>query len=156
MNSMEKLERKIPAIKDGSVIDHIPSRDTFRIMRILDPQEFTHPISVNLNLPSEKIGKKGVIKIDDRFLTQDEVNRIAILAPNATVSIIKDYKVVKKIQVKIPEEMLGIINCSNPNCVTNKEAVCSNFKVVREDPLEVKCLYCERVYGKDELDVKRK
>ena len=153
---MTKIERKIPAIKDGSVIDHIPSRDTFRIMRILDPQEFIHPITVILNLESKKIGKKGVIKIDNRYLTKKEVNKIAILAPSATVSIIKNYKIEEKIEVKIPKELLGIINCSNPMCVTNTEKVDTKFKVIRDDPLETKCLYCERVYGKDELEIKRK
>jgi aspartate carbamoyltransferase regulatory subunit len=153
---MKKIERKIPAIKDGTVIDHIPSRDTFRIMRILDPQEFTHPITVILNMKSKKIGKKGVIKIDNRFLTKNEVNKIAILAPSATVSIIKNYKITEKILVKIPKELAGIINCSNPMCVTNTEKVNTKFRVIREDPLEAKCLYCERVYGKDELEIKRK
>ena len=152
---MDMIERKIPAIKEGSVIDHIPSRDTFRIIRVLDPQEFIHPISVTLNLDSQKIGKKGVIKIDNRFLTQDEVNKIAILAPNATVSIIKNYVIQEKIKVKIPSELEGIINCSNPTCITNKEKTSSHFKVIREDPLEVKCFYCERVYGKDEFELKR-
>lgn len=153
---MDKIERKIPAIKDGSVIDHIPSRDTFRIMRVLDPQEFIYPISVTLNLESKKMGKKGVIKIDTRILTKNEVNKIAILAPYATVSIIKNYEVVEKIQVKIPSELVGIINCTNPICVTNKEEVRTNFKVIREDPVEVKCHYCERVYDKDEVEIKRK
>jgi aspartate carbamoyltransferase regulatory subunit len=153
---MDKIERKIPAIKDGSVIDHIPSRDTFRIMRVLDPQEFIYPISVTLNLESKKMGKKGVIKIDTRILTKNEVNKIAILAPYATVSIIKNYEVVEKIQVKIPSELVGIINCANPICVTNKEEVRTNFKVIREDPVEVKCHYCERVYDKDEVEIKRK
>ena len=149
-------ERKVPAIKDGSVIDHIPSRETFRIMRILDPQEFKHPISVTLNLDSKKIGKKGVIKIDNRFLTKDEVNKIAVLAPNASVSIIKNYKIVEKIAVRIPEKLAGILNCSNPVCITNKEKVQTKLKVIRERPLAVKCQYCERVYGKDELEIKRK
>ncbi len=153
---MKKIERKIPAIKDGSVIDHIPSRETFRIMRILNPQEFAHPITLTLNLESNKIGKKGVIKIDDRFLTKKEVNKIAILAPNATVSIIKDYRIEEKINVKVPPELVGIINCSNPSCVTNKEKVTTNFKVMRTEPLEVKCLYCEKVYEKDEFEIKRK
>jgi len=153
---MEMKERKIPAIKEGTVIDHIPSRETFRIIRILDPQEFKHPISVTLNLDSNKIGKKGVIKIDNRFLTKDEVNKIAILAPNASVSIIKDYKIVEKIEVKTPKELVGIINCSNPACITNREKVSTTFKVIREDPLRVKCHYCERVFGKDELEIKRK
>jgi aspartate carbamoyltransferase regulatory subunit len=151
-----KIERKIPAIKDGTVIDHIPSRDTFRIIRILDPQEFIHPISVILNLDSKKLGKKGVIKIDDRFLTKNEVNKIAVLAPNATVSIIKNYKIVEKIKVKIPGKLKGILNCSNPVCVTNREMIKTNFKVIRKDPLEVKCNYCEKVYGKDEVEIKRK
>ena len=153
---MKKIERKVPAIKDGSVIDHIPSRETFRIMRILDPQEFIHPITVTLNLVSKKIGKKGVIKIDNRFLTKDEVNKIAVLAPSATVSIIKNYKIEEKIEVKIPQKLVGIIDCPNPGCVTNKEKISTNFKVMREDPLEVKCLYCERVFGKDEFEIKRK
>lgn len=149
-------ERKVPAIKDGSVIDHIPSRETFRIMRILDPQEFKHPISVTLNLDSKKIGKKGVIKIDNRFLTKNEVNKIAILAPNATVSIIKNYKIEEKIKVRIPEELFGIVNCSNPSCITNKENVRTKFKVIREEPLEVKCHHCERVYSRDDIEIKRK
>ncbi len=153
---MKKRERKIPAIKDGSVIDHIPSRDTFRIMRILDPQEFIHPITVTLNLESKKMGKKGVIKIDNRFLTKKEVNKIAILAPSATVSIIKNYKIEEKIEVEIPEELVGIINCSNPMCVTNREKVDTKFRVIRDEPLEAKCLYCERVYGKEDLEIKRK
>jgi aspartate carbamoyltransferase regulatory subunit len=149
-------ERKIPGIKDGTVIDHIPSRDTFRIIRILNPQEFKYPINVALNLDSEKMGNKGMIKIDNRFLTKDEVNKIAILAPNATVSIIKNYKVEQKIMVKLPVELVGVLNCTNPSCVTNKEKAVSKFKVLREEPLEVKCNYCERVYGKDEVEIKGK
>jgi aspartate carbamoyltransferase regulatory subunit len=149
-------ERRIPAIKDGTVIDHIPSRDAFRIIRILNPQEFKYPINVALNLDSKKMGNKGMIKIDNRFLTKDEVNKIAILAPNATVSIIKNYKVKQKITVKLPEELVGVLNCTNPSCVMNKEIAVSKFKVLREEPLEVKCHYCERVYGKDEVEIKRK
>ena len=153
---MKMKERKVPAIKEGTVIDHIPSRETFRIIRILDPQEFEQPISVTLNLYSKKTGKKGVIKIDNRFLTKSEVDKIAILAPNATVSIIKDYKIQRKIQVKLPKELIGIINCSNPVCVTNREKVRTTFRVVRENPLEVKCHYCEKVYAKDEIEIRRK
>ena len=153
---MNEKERKVPAIKDGTVIDHIPSRETFRIIRILNPQEFNHPISVTLNLDSKKMGKKGVIKIDNRFLSKNEVNKIALLAPNATVSIIKNFKIEEKITVKIPKELIGIIDCSNPQCITNKEQVNTTFKVIRENPLEVKCHYCERVYDKDDIEVKRK
>jgi aspartate carbamoyltransferase regulatory subunit len=153
---MEERERRVPAIKDGTVIDHIPSRETFRIIRILDPQEFKHPISVTLNLDSNIMGKKGVIKIDNRFLTKNEVDKIAILAPHATVSIIRNYKISEKIKVALPEKLVDIISCSNPACITNKEDVETLFKVIRKDPMEVKCHYCERSYGKDELEIKRK
>lgn len=153
---MEERERRVPAIKDGTVIDHIPSRETFRIIRILDPQEFKHPISVTLNLDSNIMGKKGVIKIDNRFLTKSEVDKIAILAPHATVSIIRNYKISEKIKVALPEKLVDIISCSNPACITNKEDVETLFKVIRKEPVEVKCHYCERSYGKDELEIKRK
>ncbi len=153
---MEERERRVPAIKDGTVIDHIPSRETFRIIRILDPQEFKHPISVTLNLDSNIMGKKGVIKIDNRFLTKNEVDKIAILAPHATVSIIRNYKISEKIKVALPEKLVDIISCSNPSCITNKEDVETLFKVIRKEPMEVKCHYCERSYGKDELEIKRK
>jgi aspartate carbamoyltransferase regulatory subunit len=102
------------------------------------------------------MGKKGVIKIDNRFLTKNEVDKIAILAPHATVSIIRNYKISEKIKVALPEKLVDIISCSNPACITNKEDVETLFKVIRKDPMEVKCHYCERSYGKDELEIKRK
>ena len=101
-----KKELKVPAIKEGTVIDHIPSRVTFKVMRILDLKEFEHVISVVLNLKSKSMGKKGIIKVGNRFLTQDEVNKIAILAPYATINIIKNYEVIEKSKVEIPEESM--------------------------------------------------
>ena len=145
-------ELKIPAIKEGTVIDHLPSRDTFRIMRILNPQEFTHPISLALNLESKALGKKGMIKISKRSLTKKEVDKIAILAPSATVNIISGYKVKEKIKVKIPEGLTSIIKCTNPMCVTNKQPVKTRFKV--QDKNELKCQYCERVISANEAEIR--
>ena len=145
------MEIKIPAIKDGTVIDHIPSRVTFKIIRLIDPQEFEHTISLALNLSSKKMGKKGVIKISNRFLTKEEVNKIAILAPQATVSIIKDYKVTEKIRIKVPKEINRIVKCSNPNCITNIEDVKTKFMIVTEEPLKIRCNYCERTMGRDDI-----
>jgi aspartate carbamoyltransferase regulatory subunit len=144
-------EIKIPAIKDGTVIDHIPSRVTFKIMRLLDPQEYEHTISLALNLKSKKIGKKGVIKISDRTLTKEEVDKVAILAPKATVSIIKDYKVKNKITIKVPDVMENIVKCSNPNCITNIEEVKTRFNLVSEDPFKIRCAYCERSMSRDDI-----
>jgi len=140
-----KKELKIPAIKEGTVIDHIPSRETFKVMRILDLREFNQMISVALNLKSKALGKKGIIKVRNRFLTQDEVNKIAILAPHATVNIIKDYDVKEKINVDIPEEIHSIIKCSNPKCITNNEKVKTSFSTLSKSPLHVLCNHCERV-----------
>ena len=102
-------ELKVPAIKEGTVIDHIPSRVTFKVMRILALKEFKHVVSVVINLRSKTLGKKGIIKIGGRFLTKEEVDKIAILAPNATVNIIKDYEVKEKIKVQPPSDLLNIL-----------------------------------------------
>ena len=146
-----KKEIKIPAIKEGSVIDHIPSRDTFKIMKLVDPQEYQHTISLALNLDSKRQGKKGVIKLSNRILTQEEVNKIAILAPKATVSIIKDYNVQKKIEVRVPKEIKKIVKCSNPNCITNLEDVKTRFTLENEEPLKLRCAYCERTMKRDDI-----
>ena len=144
-------ELKVPAIKEGTVIDHIPSRVTFKVMRILDLKEFNHVVSVVINLKSKAMGKKGIIKVSNRFLTKDEVNKIAILAPHATVNIIKNYEVKEKINVNVPDELDNIIKCSNPNCVTNNEKVKTFFNVVNKSPLQVICHHCERVMETDDI-----
>lgn len=146
-----RKELKVPAIKEGTVIDHIPSRVTFKVMRILDLKEFNHAISIALNLKSKTLGKKGIIKVGNRFLTQDEVNKIAILAPHATVNIIRDYEVKEKINVDIPDEIHNIIKCSNPNCITNNEKSKTSFSILSKSPLQVLCTHCERVMEGEDI-----
>ncbi len=146
-----KKEIIIPAIKNGTVIDHIPSRVTFRVMRLLDPQEYEHTINVALNLESDKMGKKGIIKISDRVLTQEEVNKVSILAPEVSVSIIKDYSVKKKIVVKLPERIEKIVKCNNPKCITNIEPVDTSFSVISKKPLKIRCKYCERSMSREDI-----
>jgi len=148
-----KKELNITAMKEGTVIDHIPARTVFKVLRILNPQEHSNMLVVATNLKSKSLGKKGIIKIEGRFLTQDEVNKIALLASKATVNIIKDYEVSQKINIKIPNEFLGIINCSNPKCITNDEAVKTHFHVKQEDPLRVICHHCERIMKEEEIKI---
>ena len=140
----------IPAIEEGTVIDHLPSRETLKVMKLLNPQEFEHPITVALNLDSKKLGKKGVIKVNSRTLTKDEVEKIAILAPQATVSIIKNYKVLQKNRVHVPKSISGI-PCSNPNCITNKEPAQTQFELVQESPLRIRCHFCERIMSRKDI-----
>jgi aspartate carbamoyltransferase regulatory subunit len=141
----------IPAIEEGTVIDHIPSRQTFRIIRMIDPQEFEHVINVALNLESRKMGKKGIVKISNRVLSEDEADKVALLAPQATVSIIRGYKVVEKTHVKVPDKVERIVACSNPNCITNHAKVDTRFVVEEKEPLKMRCVFCERTMGREDI-----
>ena len=148
-----KKELTISAIKGGTVIDHIPSNATFKVADILDLGGIKSMISVAANLPSKQIGKKGIVKIEGKYLTQEEVNKIAIIAPHATVNIIENYGVKKKLKVSIPDEISRVIKCSNPNCITNVEKIETRFSVLSKNPLKIKCHYCERGMNKEDIEI---
>jgi aspartate carbamoyltransferase regulatory subunit len=148
-----KKELKISAIRDGTVIDHIPSDATFKVADILNLKDEKNIISVATNLKSKKTGKKGIIKVAGKTLTKDEVNKIAVIAPKATLNIIENYSVREKIKVSIPDMFNKIIKCSNPNCITNNEDVKTKFYVSKKEPLRVKCHYCEREMEKKEIEL---
>ena len=146
-----KKELSISAIRDGTAIDHIPSNVTFKVADILDLKGLRSVVSVAANLSSKQMGKKGIVKIGGKYLTQEEVNKIAIVAPKATVNIIENYKVKKKLEVKIPDTINRIVKCSNPNCITNVEKADTMFYVLSKDPLKVRCHYCERDMNKEDI-----
>jgi len=148
-----KKELSISAIKDGSVIDHIPSNAALKVVDILDLKGIRGMISIATNLSSKTMGKKGIIKISGKDLTKEEVDKIALIAPNATVNIIKNYDVKQKIKVAIPSTINKIIKCSNPNCITNNENVVTKFYVLNKDPLKVRCNYCERNMEKEDISL---
>jgi aspartate carbamoyltransferase regulatory subunit len=148
-----KKELKISAIEEGTVIDHIPTDATFKVVEILDLENHEGIVSIATNLQSKKIGKKGIIKVGGKSLTQSEVNKIAIVAPDATVNIIQNYNIREKIKVKTPDIIDNVVKCSNPVCITNSEQIATKFYVVRKDPLKIKCHYCERSMGKDDIEI---
>ncbi|MBW2976855.1 aspartate carbamoyltransferase regulatory subunit [Candidatus Woesearchaeota archaeon] len=148
-----KKELSVSAIKDGTVIDHIPSSETLKVVDILDLKGVRSVISVATNLPSKKMGKKGIIKIGGKNLTKEEVDKIALIAPDATVNIIKDYEVKKKIEVAVPQTINRIIKCSNPNCVTNNEKATTRFCVLNKSPIKLRCHYCERNMDKEDISL---
>lgn len=149
-----KKELSISAIKDGSVIDHIPSNATLKVVDILDLKGVRGMISIATNLTSKSMGKKGIVKISGKNLTKEEVDKIALIAPNATVNIIKNYDVKQKIKVAIPSTIKKIIKCSNPNCVTNNEKdIMTKFFVLSKNPLKVRCNYCERNMEKEDISL---
>ena len=147
-------ELTVTAIKEGTVIDHIPSSATFKVAALLKLENCTNVVTVAANLQSKNMGKKGLIKIGDKVITKNEADAIAILAPKATVNIIKEYKVIKKIYLSIPKKLENIIKCSNPECITNNSQMDTLFWVIDDGPLIVRCNYCERIMNDNEIIIK--
>jgi len=133
------------------VIDHIPSQSVFKVINILNLHHIDSQITFGINLESKRLGKKGIIKIADRFFEEEEINKIALIAPLAKINVIKDYNVVEKKPVVVPDEIIGIARCVNPNCITNVEKVKTRFRVVSKDQVALKCHYCEKVTDQEHL-----
>jgi len=138
-------ELKIQPIRNGTVIDHITAGNALKVLRILKiPESHSSIVSVAMNVPS-KLGKKDIVKVEKRELDTNEVDKIALIAPKATINFIRDYEVVKKHKVVLPDEVRGIVKCSNPTCISNaNEPVRTRFLIINKDPLQIKCYYCER------------
>ncbi|MEE3082925.1 MAG: aspartate carbamoyltransferase regulatory subunit [Candidatus Thermoplasmatota archaeon] len=139
--------RRVTAINNGTVIDHIPSGAAMGVLRMLGLDGGrSSPISLVMNVPSSKHGRKDIIKVEDRELTQDELDRLALIAPNASVAIIRSYAVAEKRTVDLGKELVNIAQCTFSNCITQnpREPLDHRLKVVASEPLEVRCRYCGR------------
>ena len=147
-------ELKVAALENGTVIDHIPSDQLFNVVTLLSLDKLDKSITIGNNLCSHKIGKKGIIKIADTYFKQDEINKIAILAPNAKINIIKNYTVIDKQTVSLPDTLIDTIRCANPKCITNNEPMPTVFDVIDKEPIVVKCRYCEQAIAKNEIKLK--
>ena len=141
---MSKKERLVAAIESGTVIDHIPSEKTYQVANILGLQDFTTTVTIGYNYISKKIGRKGIIKVEKKFFTDEEISRLSVVAPNVVLSIIKDYEVVEKKTVETPDELRGIVKCNNPKCITNNEPMDTVFNVIDKDKGVLKCHYCDK------------
>jgi len=122
-----RKELKVSALANGTVIDHIPANRVFQVVKILRLDECEEQILFGTNLDSKKYGKKGIVKVANRFFKSQEINKIALVAPTATLIVIKDYKVVQKKQVEIPDQITHFAKCVNPKCVTNHEDITTRF-----------------------------
>jgi len=138
-------ELRIAAIEEGTVIDHIPPGRGLKVLRVLALEQHPSVISLVVNVPSGKLGKKDVVKVEKRLLSKEETDRLALIAPSATVNLIRNHDVVQKNQVTAPKELEGLLRCFNPNCVTNHEKARTRFTMLQSSPLRVRCHYCERV-----------
>ena len=148
-----KTERQVAAIKNGTVIDHIPAEKTYQVVNLLELQTLDTPVTIGYNYPSKKIGRKGIIKGSDRFFTDEEISRLSVVAPNVVLNVIKDYEVVEKKTVTTPDELRGIVKCNNPKCITNNEPMQTVFNVVDKVHGILKCHYCDKEQHIDKVEL---
>ncbi len=146
-------ELQVAAIENGTVIDHIPSEKLFSVVSILKLAHMPNNITIGFNLESKKIGKKGIIKIAGKFFAEDELNKIALVAPHAHINIIRNYEIVEKKSIMLPHELIGIVRCNNPKCITNNEPMKTHFTVVDENAGLLKCHYCEKEQNKKDVEI---
>lgn len=151
MNKVSR-ELKVSAIENGTVIDHIPSVHVFQVIRLLNLADIKDQIFVGVNLESKKLKDgKGIIKVSNRYFKDWEIDKISLVAPTATLIEIKDYEVVVKRKVAIPDKIRGIVKCFNPNCITNYQPIDTCFDVIDKEDLKLHCHYCEKITEKDNV-----
>ena len=144
---MEQSELMVRRIKEGTVIDHIDEGKGLQVLNALriDGHDGSL-ITIALNVPSGKSKKKDIIKVENKFLKDDDTNKIAVIAPKATINIIKNYKLIEKRRVALPNEIDRIFRCSNPDCITNStEHIDSIMDVIDKEGMILKCRYCARI-----------
>ncbi|MDR0574323.1 MAG: aspartate carbamoyltransferase regulatory subunit [Tannerella sp.] len=154
MSDNKKKELQVAALENGTAIDHIPPEQLFKVAHLIGLSTMDNRITFGNNLESKKMGRKGMIKIADKFFEEEEINRIALVAPNVILNIIRDYEVVEKKYVSLPDELVGIVRCNNPKCITNNEPMLTHFYVTDKAMGTIKCRYCERKISKEDIIIK--
>ncbi len=148
---MKDKQLIVNAIKNGTVIDHIPARNLFKVISILNLEQIDSQITFGTNLESKKLGSKAIIKIADKYFLDEEINKIALVAPQAKLNIIRDYEVIEKRVVEVPDSFIGFVKCVNPKCITNHENITTRFTVVSKNEVALKCNYCEKITQQDQM-----
>ncbi|HDP75789.1 MAG TPA: aspartate carbamoyltransferase regulatory subunit [Bacteroidales bacterium] len=148
----DKKHLSVSAIENGTVIDHIPAQNLFKVITILGLDRIPNQITFGTNLESKLLGKKAIVKIANKYFERDEINRIALVAPHAKLNIIRNYEVTEKMLVEVPNDIAGIVKCVNPKCITNDEKVTPKFKVVDKNGVSLKCHYCEKITDQEHME----
>jgi len=148
---MKDKQLSVSAIKEGTVIDHVPASVLFKVVSILNLEKLDTMITIGNSLESDKLGKKGIIKLSKVFFEDNDINKIALVAPCAKLNIIRNYEVVEKRVVAIPDEITGIAKCVNPKCITNNEKVITRFEVISKSDVKLKCHYCEKITNQNNI-----
>ncbi len=146
-----KQALQVAALRNGTVIDHIPAEKLFTVVSLLGLEHMENNITIGFNLESKKLGTKGIIKIADKFFCDEDLNRISVVAPHVKLNIIRDYEVIEKKEVYMPDDLKGIVKCANPKCITNNEPMATLFHVTDKENCVLKCHYCEKEQRKEEI-----
>ena len=154
MSNQIKKEMAVAALRNGIVIDHIPSNSLFKVVNILGIENMVNNVTIGNNFDSGSMGKKGFIKIADVELPEETLNRIAVIAPQAVINIIRDYEVVDKHLVALPDDLVDIERCKNPKCITNNEPMKTHFHVLDAEHHTLRCRYCERIVSNEDVVLK--
>lgn len=155
MTDSSKTKLLVSAIKNGTVIDHIPAKHLFKVISMLGLEKISNQITFGTNLESQKLGRKAIIKLSEVYFKDNDINKIALIAPHAKLNIIKDFKVIEKRDVEVPEKIEGIAKCGNPKCITNNDNVNTIFFVMPKDNEKnaLKCHYCEKTTDPEDMEV---
>lgn len=148
-----KKELAVAALENGTVIDRIPAEKLYQVVTMLKLDTIPNSITIGNNLNSNKIGKKGIIKVADYFFRDEEINKIALLAPDATINVIRDYQVVEKYSITLHDTLRGIVRCNNPKCISNNEPMETVFNVTSREPVVVTCRYCNHRIGGKKIEI---
>ncbi len=147
---VKETKMQVEAIKNGTVIDHIPAQIGIKVLRLFDMQNSSQKVTIGLNLPSSALGSKDLLKIENVFINEEQASKLALYAPNATVNQIENYEVVKKLALELPSRINNVFACPNSNCITHKEPVETSFTVSQKNgEIRLRCKYCEKVFSRD-------
>lgn len=146
-------ELKVKPIRNGTVIDHITANKALNVLKILGLPNEESAVTIAMNVKSSLMGAKDIVKIEGRELKPRELDKIALIAPKATINIVREYEIVEKGKVKLLSNIKGILRCPNPNCITNtNEPVESKFHVIDTQPIMLRCYFCERIMNEEDLE----
>ncbi|MGM9803332.1 MAG: aspartate carbamoyltransferase regulatory subunit [Muribaculaceae bacterium] len=154
MNKINNDSLAVAALKNGTVIDRITPEALFKVADLLDIKSIKTSVTIGVNLDSKRMGKKGIIKIADTYFSQETLNRIALISPQAKINIIRDYNVIEKHLVSLPDTLVNIVKCNNPKCISNNEPMATVFHVIDRDAVTLCCHYCEHKVQQHELTLK--
>ncbi len=147
---VNKTQLQVEAIKNGSVIDHIPAHVGIKVLKLFKMHKSNQRITMGLNLPSSALGAKDLIKVENVYISEEQANQLALYAPKATVNQIENYEVTKKLELSLPDKVEAIFTCPNSNCISHGEPVDSSFTVIeKNEDVQLKCKYCEKVFSRE-------